>query len=57
MKEFFDEDYLCTGISLMKRNRKTRNSDTEKLRKELLFIAEKIRLWKTESNTGTQKNI
>ena len=57
MKEFFDEDYLCTGISLMKRKRKARNSDTEKLRKELLFIAEKIRLWKTESNTGTQKNI
>lgn len=57
MKEFFGEDYLCTGISLMKRIRKARNSDTEKLRKELLFIAEKIRLWKTESNTGTQKNI
>lgn len=57
MKEFFGEDYLCTGISLMKRKRKARNSDTEKLRKELLFIAEKIRLWKTESNTGTQKNI
>ena len=57
MKEFFGEDYLCTGISLMKRNRKARNPDTEKLRKELLFIAEKIRLWKTESNTGTQKNI
>lgn len=57
MKEFFGEDYLCTGISLMKRSRKARNSDTEKLRKELLFIAEKIRLWKTESNTGTQKNI
>lgn len=57
MKEFFGEDSLCTGISLMKRNRKARNSDTEKLRKELLFIAEKIRLWKTESNTGTQKNI
>ena len=37
MKEFFGEDYLCTGISLMKRNRKARNSDTEKLRKKVVI--------------------
>ena len=48
MKEFFGEDYLCTGISLMKRNRKARNSDTEKSRRERSSIAEKIQLSKTE---------
>ena len=37
MKEFFGEDYLYTGISLMKRNRKARNSDTEKLRKKVVI--------------------
>ena len=37
MKEFFGEDHLCTGISLMKRNRKARNSDTEKLRKKVVI--------------------
>ena len=37
MKEFFGEDYLCTGISLMKRNRKARNSDTEKITKRVVI--------------------
>ena len=39
MKEFFGEDYLCTGISLMKRNRKAWNSDMEKLRKKSCYLS------------------
>ena len=56
--DFFpDKRKNNTDIWLMKRNWKARNSDTEKSLKKLLFIAEKIRLWKMESNTETLKNI